>query len=149
MANYTHQIQTMLERVALRLSTLNQKGIVLNNTRYKLQILEISILKQVEKSPGISINEVGLLLQVDRVEITKSLRKLSSYKLIDKTQSKGDKRSVILDITEKGMNILKVYSQIEKGILDELLAKMTINDEKAILKFLSTISQMTDSSKNR
>jgi DNA-binding MarR family transcriptional regulator len=58
-----------------------------------------------------------------------------------KEENPCDKRSSYLVLGPTGIQFLEAYGEHEDIFLDFVLRDMTINEEKAIVKFLSKIQQ--------
>lgn len=143
MANYYDEISTLMKTVAHKLEIMNKKGIGYGKGFEKLSILETVIITKVYSHEKLStkdlINEVG----VDRGLVTTSTNRLIKKHILEKHQSNEDRRKFYLTLGSKGPELVKAMKHKEDDFLKFVLDEITINDAKAILKFLSKINQTT------
>lgn len=143
MANYYDEIGTLMRTVAHKLEIMNKKGISYGKGFEKLSVLETVIVTKVYGDESMStkdlINEVG----VDRGVTTTSINRLIKNNMLEKHQDQRDKRKFYVTLGKKGSELIKAMKLKEDDFLKFVLDEITINDAKAILKFLSKINQTT------
>lgn len=107
----------------------------------RFSIIEIMILEYLFENESMTSSELLNKMKLKRSKFLGITKKLVTAGYIEKKKSDIDKRSSILTLSKKGKSILKSYYEEENEFLDFVLADMTINEEKTIIKFLSKINQ--------
>ncbi len=126
------------------------------------------ILRILSVKPKISQKELFGMLDISKQSLSETLSKLEKEELITRTSSEEDKRSQIIEITEKGKDIIKNYHNQSfqdstvlddfteeelntlSGYLDRILTKFEndgiCNDDfmekrKSFEKFIATLNK--------
>lgn len=143
MANYTNEIQTMMEKVLTIMLEYERKEFNLVSLGVAVTMREWMLLKYIEKHEKVSIAQLADAFKMDRGTMATHLNKCLKNHLLTKRRSDEDKRSFELELTEVGKKVYEEMESREAQMLDFLLKEVTINEEKGILKFLSKITQLT------
>jgi len=141
MANYYREIYKMLDKVIYKACFLDRKGISFDRNGEKFSLLDIFIIKIVKKYSPTTMNEIIKGIDIDRGIVSPIINRLVQKKYLAKTKSDADKRVYKITLTEKGEELWEKINSREKGLLDFVLSDITLNEEKAVLKFLSKINQ--------
>jgi len=143
MANYYNEISMMMETVMHKIEIMNRSGLRFGKKKEKFNFLEILILRSVKDSPRILISELVNKIGVDRGVVTTCINKLCVNGYMGKEKSEIDGRRFHMSMTEKGEALYEAIQAKEDDLLKFILDEITINEAKAILKFLSKINQTT------
>lgn len=140
-ANYYNEINKMIEKTIYKLLILEKEGLPNGRKKMDLGLLDIIVLKKIGDEP--SVKQFSLIKDTDisRNIITPIIKKLVSKGYVTKEKSKIDKRVNMLTITDEGNKVRENMIGIQKEIMDYILHDITLNEEKAILKFLAKASQ--------
>ena len=142
MAVYHDEIKKISEKVFQKLIQYSKMGFIYQNNEYSfLDLIVLNMIYQKETSLTINqwIEEVQLKPSVAKA----TLNKLISFKSIEKKKNINDYRQFFLLITENGKKVMESFFSSEEEFLEFVLRDMTVNEEKAILKFLSKLNQLT------
>lgn len=131
----------MMEKLIYKISILDKEGLNLGIKGCKLSFLEIYIIKEIGSKKEYSIFNLVKETGIDRSSVTAIVNKLVLNRIIEKEKSKEDKRIHKLILTNLGEEIYDVIVKKEKEVLEFILNDITLNEEKAALKFLSKINQ--------
>jgi len=140
-ANYYNEINKMMEKIVNKTLILDKKGFNIGKKNEELSLLDIFIIKKVGNNSMKPIYSLVKETEIDRGIVTSIINKLVINGYMKKEKARDDKRVNMVALTEDGE---KVYSEILKRqieFLDFILNDITLNEEKAILKFLSKINQ--------
>lgn len=107
----------------------------------RFSIIELTILDHLRHHEDVILNDVLELVTIKRGKVLAILKKLMEAGLVEKHLNKQDRRSTFLKLTAAGQLLMNDYDKHEAEFLDFVLKDMTINEEKAIVKFLSKINQ--------
>lgn len=141
MANYYKEINKMLEKLVHRVLIYDRAGFKNGVKTEELSLLDIYILKKIGEAESKKIYELVNEMEIDRGIIASSTNKLVSYGYVEKEKSREDKRVYVLRLTEQGKRLWHKNNERHGELLNFVLADITLNEEKAILKFLSKINQ--------
>ncbi|QZY54249.1 MarR family winged helix-turn-helix transcriptional regulator [Crassaminicella profunda] len=142
MANYYHEINRMIDKLMHKVLVYDRKGFKING-KEELSLLDIHVLRKIGQQKHKKIYELVKDLEIDRGLIASVMKKLILSGYIIKERSEEDKRVYILKLTDEGKIMYEKTLDIQKNLLDFVLNDVTLNEEKAILKFLSKINQTT------
>ncbi|PAB59331.1 MarR family winged helix-turn-helix transcriptional regulator [Anaeromicrobium sediminis] len=145
MANYYNEINNMINKLIQKIIYYDTKGFKVGKDK-ELGLIDVYILRSIGLENK-KIYEVVKEIGVDRSLVATSLKKLSTYGYVIKEKSVEDKRAYVLRLTEEGVELYHKTWEIQSDILNFILETTTLNEEKAILKFLSKINQTTFESK--
>lgn len=141
MANYTNEIGHMLDRLHTKILSQDKAGFYKQKLGFKLSLMELLMLKRVGETGSIRLNDLIDALEVDRNLVTTTVKRLSTLKLVAKQQDEVDGRGQCLALTPAGQVLYGKILLLQKEELAFVLEGVSINEEKAILKFISKIVQ--------
>ncbi len=141
MANYTREIAHMLDRLNTKILAQDKNGYYIKQLKVELNLAEVLILKQLGESGSIKLNALIKHLEVDRNFINTTLKRMVTAKWVQKNPDPEDGRSQILSLLQPGRDLYHELLKQQQSELDFVLNDITINQEKTILKFISTIVQ--------
>jgi len=143
MANYYREINKMLEKVVHKILVLDKKGFKIGLKGEELSLLDIYIIKMIGKNEMMSIYNLVDETEIDRGVITSIVNKMVAGGYFKKEKSKEDKRVYMVMLTEEGKAIYEKILKEQNNLLDFILEEISLNEEKAVLKFLSKVNQTT------
>ncbi len=142
MANYTHQIKSMTQKTAKRLLVLHKKGFRMNHRHGQgLDLLDLLVIKTLGEQGQMKLLDLLALLEVDRLTINGVLGKLHKHGYLEREQCESDRRSYEVYLGDRGKVAYQEMIPTFDTMIDFILADMTVNEEKAVLKFLSKLNQ--------
>lgn len=141
MANYSREISHMMDRLNIKTLSQDKNGFYRKHLSIKLNLLEILMLKQIKEGETVRIHTLIKHLEIDRNLLNTTLKRLISLKLVTKRMDDLDKRGQIVEVTAYGEAIYEEIKLAQQNELDFMLSDVSINEEKAILKFISKIVQ--------
>jgi len=112
----------------------DRRELEVNGGRINLQ--EYLLLKMVRRDEGQTFQQMMEETSCSRNEVTAMVRRLLKQHLIQKGPASQDRRIRRLILTEEGKTHLQQLESMEQELLYGLLNEFTLNEEKAILKFL-------------
>ncbi|NLM04693.1 MAG: winged helix DNA-binding protein [Clostridiales bacterium] len=140
MRNYYIEINQYLERLIKNILAYDRDGIPIEGNT--LSLMEILIIRFLGREGKKKIYEVIEELNIHRNSLVTITNRLQHMKYVKKAPSLEDGRVQTLKLTKEGMDIYNKIIQEEKEILFALLNGFTINEEKAILKFLVKLDML-------
>jgi len=141
MANYYNEISNMIEKTIYRLMIADKNGLGIGTKNTDLSFLDIIVIKKIGDEEYVSQFSISKSTDISRGDITSIIKKLVACGYVTKKKSVEDKRANILTLTEEGKRVRKKIVDYQKCSIDYILHDITLNEEKAILKFLAKASQ--------
>lgn len=141
MANYYNEINELMDQLIYKILIYDKKGLKIGPRGGTLSLVDIHILKKMKEVENKKIYELVKEMEMDRSFVTAAVKKLVLNEYIEKKQLKDDKRVYTLNLTELGREIIEDVVKEQKSLLYYVLSETTLNEEKAILKFLNKINK--------
>lgn len=141
MAHLYNEIEVMLERVFTKLLAVDRRGLKINGKNEKFSFVDVMILRMIGLKDDVSIYDLIYELDVDRGIVSTSISKLTKGKYIEKMRSKQDGRVFMLSLTDEGKLLFEKLHEQENALVGFIMESSTINEQKAVLKFLSRVNQ--------
>lgn len=142
MAVYQREIKKISEKLIQKIENHMGSNIRILNRDYKLS--DLLILNQMAISEGErSIKSWAELLDIGQNETRAAIRRLVSWGDLERKKSSKDSREVLVGMTKRGYQVLEWFNDFEVALIDFVLRDLTVNEEKAVLKFLSKLNQLT------
>jgi DNA-binding MarR family transcriptional regulator len=142
LAVYQREIKKISEKLIQKIENHMGSNIRILNRDYKLS--DLLILNQMAISEGErSIKSWAELLDIGQNETRAAIRRLVSWGDLERKKSSKDSREVLVGMTKRGYQVLEWFNDFEVALIDFVLRDLTVNEEKAVLKFLSKLNQLT------
>lgn len=141
MANYTKEISHMLDRFQTKLLMQDKEGFYKKDLNLKLSMVELLTLRRIGELREVRLNDLIALLEIDRNLVNTTLKRLMALKLIGKEQDEADGRGQKVFLQPAGDVAYQKLLKSQGNEMAFVLNDVTINEEKAILKFLSKMVQ--------
>lgn len=107
----------------------------LYSTRFGLSIPEWRVMAVLGERPEISANAVAERTAMDKVAVSRAVRRLLKKGLIERHFAPEDRRRSVLALSGRGMEVYRQVVPLARRFEDELLAALT-QEEAAILSLL-------------
>jgi DNA-binding MarR family transcriptional regulator len=86
----------------------------------ELTIPQLKLLKLIARTETESISEIAAFLSVSNAAASKAVDRLARRGLVERVESKGDRRATRLSLTVKGTFLLKRYEDVQTRVLEGL-----------------------------
>ncbi len=141
LAHLYNEIEIMMERVLTKLLSVDRRGLKINGRNEKFSFVDVMVLRLVGLKDDMSIYDLINEIDVDRGIVSTSISKLSKGRYIEKQRSPYDGRVYLLNLTDEGRALFEKLQEQENDLVGFVMENSTINEQKAVLKFLSRINQ--------
>lgn len=141
MANYSNEIAKLLDRFQTKVLHQDKSGFFKKELGFKLSLVELLMLKRIAEKENIRISDLVEFLEVDRNLVNTTVKRLVTLKLVAKNQDRDDGRGQCLQLSPAGLVLYEKILLHQSKELAFALSDVTINEEKAILKFMSKMIQ--------
>lgn len=105
-------------------------------------VLEVNVLKIVEKNPDIILREISKLLNIPSSTLTSAVNRLEKRNLLKRIISERDLRSFGLVLTEEGNSALEEHYKQEMIIINSMLEVFDDSDERE--SFIKLFKKLVD-----
>lgn len=143
MSDYHKEIDLLSRKIVKKFVKYDREGLKIDDLNGKFSFFDVSVLNCIAEHEGIVVQDLIRELDMDRGVIATCIGNLVSKGYIDKRKSEEDKRKFILTLTDKGRRAQSQIIDKEEALLNFVLNDMSINEKKAVLKFLSKVNQTT------
>jgi len=109
----------------------------------KITLLNFFILKRIDEKNKIISTDLRDEIGVDYNTIRKEICNLENLGLVERNEDPRDKRKKFIQVTEHGKEQIKKVNWLIEDKLQFVINNFSVNEEKAVLKFLSRINQLT------
>ncbi len=124
----------------LRLANQRHAMIFQNNTMYGLTPTQFAALMRIAEQGKCSQNHLGRLAAMDVATIKGVVDRLKQKGLAVAEPDPGDKRRMLISLSEKGEAIVEDMRQVGHTITQETLAPLTASEQRNLIKILRKIS---------
>ena len=121
---------------------INQRAKKFNLNMTQVEILkELYDLKEHNNIEGISQNELGDRLHLDKITVTKQLNVLSNEGYVIRKVNEDDNRIKEVYVTEKGHEIKEDIKEVLKNVTEILSRDFSEEENKMIIDLLKRMSE--------
>lgn len=85
---------------------------------------QIEIVKLLDDEEMLPIGEIGAKLQISRAQMTHHIDNLVELSLIERKESKKDRRIIYVTLTDHGKDLLKVHKEKMKNAVRDMMSAL-------------------------
>jgi len=101
---------------------------------------EMHVLEAVKKTKDPSMSNIAGRLRVTVGTLTTSVNRLVEKGYATRKKDAEDKRKVIISLTDKALNSLRIHDEFHEEMLDALFSDMNIEEDEVLLQSLENLS---------
>lgn len=105
----------------------------------KLSITEIHIIEAIHKVKVPSMTEVAQKLMVTVGTLSTSVNRLIQKGFVASRRSEQDRRVVLLSLTQKGEEALKIHDDFHEKMIDNILENTKFNEDELLINSLQKL----------
>lgn len=133
----------MTEVILKKYMELEKTGVKGLSQTQVYNMSELLIITEIAKNGKLTTQDLHLSFQLDRGIINTIIARLMTQGLLKKQKDEEDKRKAYLSLTEAGQLFYQQFKGVQNDALDFVMKDFSINEQKAVLKFLSRVNQLT------
>lgn len=141
--NHNQSILKMVEILIKKFIEKDKAGIRVDELSQFNSFSELVLLNELGRIERIGTQDLLRIVELDRGILDTLMKHLMARNLIYKEKDEVDKRKAYIGLTDQGRLQLESFRRIEEESMQFVMHDMSINEQKAILKFLSRINQLT------
>ncbi|MFC4410478.1 MarR family winged helix-turn-helix transcriptional regulator [Chungangia koreensis] len=101
----------------------------------------VRILQHIEKSSSVGIREISDFLHVSQNTASEHVKRLIDKKFLEKKRDLTDERKVILNLTDRGREVLFRNTALDEDKLSVILRSLSDEEKSMIMKAFRLISE--------
>jgi MarR family transcriptional repressor of mepA len=113
---------------ALRLMVLRECDRLFREKDFPLDMDQVSVLRLLYNSPGLSQKEIGALLQRDKASVNRTISLFSEKGIVKVVTDKQDKRKTSIEFTSEGKNLVR-QTEVVLAKYEKYLASLFTEEE--------------------
>lgn len=137
MAKAREVLDELLVNVFNRINTI--EGMTLKKKGVKLSITEIHILDAIAKCEEATMSNVAKKLLVTVGSLTIAVDTLVNKGLVIRGSSENDRRKVILILTDKATEPLRIHSEFHDEMITKVISDMNLTDDSELINSLENL----------
>lgn len=141
--NYLESILRMMEIISRKFVQYDKSGMKMNGSSIQFSFMDLLVIIELTKNGKSTMQELLGFFDVDRGIMTTVVNRLGAAGFLVKDKDTQDKRKTFIQLTVLGEQLYQEIAESEREALGFVLKEMTINEQKAVLKFLSRVNQLT------
>ena len=114
--------------------TLRERGI-------KLSMNEVHVLEAIKKTSEPTMSNIARRLRITVGTLTTSANRLVEKGYAKRHREIEDKRKVIVSLTKKGVDVLKIHDQFHLEMIDATFSDMKLEEDEVLLQSLENLSE--------
>ena len=147
MNQYLMEITRMIDKLTVKSLHYEAEGVRVGKKNTSISLVDCFILKYFcedqHTNQKIGIGELMLQMNLSRKSVSAAVLRLQTKGYIERRVDELDKRKFNILLTVEGERIGQGLKNKELDYLQFILRETTTNEQKAILKFLSRVNQVT------
>jgi DNA-binding MarR family transcriptional regulator len=141
MSVYSNEINQMIHKILEKVVYEKDDERILMPKN--MTLLDFFILKRINAKDKVILTDLKDEVDIDYNTIRKEISYLENLDLINKIEDPNDKRRKFIQVTKQGKEQIKESEDQIEEKLKFVIKDFSVNEEKAVLKFLSRINQLT------
>lgn len=119
---------------------LSIEGQTLRERGVKLSMSEVHVLEAIQNSETKTMGDVAKRLRITLGTLTTSIDVLVRKKYVTRSRAKDDKRKVILQLTDAGLDTLRIHDGFHDEMIESVMTDLELEKDEALVKSLENIS---------
>ena len=120
---------------------LSIEGSKLKEAGVKISMNEMHVLEAVQKTEDPAMSNIARRLRVTVGTLTTSINRLVEKGYATRKREEEDKRKVIISLTDKAFEVLKIHDQFHEEMLSAVFEDMNLEEDEVLLQSLENLSE--------
>lgn len=118
--------------LSIEAQTLKKRGV-------ELSMNEVHVLEAIKLVENATMGNVAKKLRVALGTLTTAIDVLVKKGYVKRKRDKDDRRRVLLALTEKSEDVLKIHTDFHNEMIDSIFTDLSIQEDDVLLKSLENI----------
>ena len=132
-------INDLLVEVFNHILSIEQQN--LKNEGVELSMTEVHVLEAIVKTKDPTMTHIANRLRVTVGTLTTSINRLVEKGYVDRKRLKSDKRRVIVSVTPKADEVLKIHNQFHDEMIAATIQDMQLERDDNLIKALNNLKE--------
>jgi len=110
--------------------------------RFNVSAVEVEILQLLETDGEKKMKDIGESVKVKLSNLTNIVDRMETQKLVKRVNSKEDRRSIFVHLTNKGRDMLDKYNNYLREVSERMKSAVKDDEFRALISGLEKISQV-------
>lgn len=141
--NYNQSILRMMEIISKKFIEIDKTGLSGISQIHSHGLSDLLVMLELKNTGKMTTQDLHKSFSVDRGIINTIVARLMTQGYVKKERDAADKRKAYLSLTDSGEQCYEMLKELEQTALDFVMKDFSINEQKAVLKFLSRVNQLT------
>ena len=119
---------------------LSIEGEALRKRGIKLSMNEVHVLEAIQKTEEPTMTHLARRLRVTVGTLTTAMNRLVEKGYTTRYRLEADKRKVMITLTEKALEALRIHDQFHDEMIDAVIRDMNLEEDEVLLQSLKNIS---------
>lgn len=116
------------------------REIMMNSCKsHSLTMLQIHVLHMMKDKQEVKMKDIADKLMIATPTASSLVDKLSDQKLINRKADKDDRRNVLISLTAKGEDFLKLGLKVRNETMHKLINNLSITEKESFLNILNKL----------
>ncbi len=120
---------------------LSIEGSKLKERGVKISMNEMHVLEAIQKTNDPAMSNIARRLRVTVGTLTTSVNRLVEKGYATRKREEEDKRKVMISLTNKAREALKIHEEFHEEMLDALFEDMNLAEDEVLLQSLENLSE--------
>ncbi|MBT8061828.1 MAG: MarR family transcriptional regulator [Xanthomonadales bacterium] len=136
-------------RLSLLSNTLSEGIAVAYRKPFDLSVTEWRVIAVLGRFPGLTASEIRLRTAMDKVAISRAVKRLQARGLVERSEHREDRRRAHLKLSaSRGRKLFRRIVPRALEYENRLLSKLAPEDQHLLLRLVSKLQQAADSLKS-
>ena len=119
---------------------LSIEGAMLREKGVPLSMSEVHVLEAITKTETPTMGNIASKLRVTVGTLTTAINRLVTKGYVDRKREKDDKRKVLVFLTPKAYDVLKIHDEFHEDMIGSVIKDMKLGEDEVLIKSLQNIS---------
>lgn len=126
----------------------SQEQVIRQLSNSNISISELHLIEAADKcgEGRNTVSEIAQILDITNSSVTIAVNKLVVKGFLKKVKNENDRRSVYVELTEKGNYIKRYHEEYHKNMIKEIASTMTEEEKKALITGMKKLDAFFDQS---
>lgn len=120
---------------------LSIEGSKLKERGVKISMNEMHVLEAIQKTDDPAMSNIAKRLRVTVGTLTTSVNRLVEKGYATRKREEEDKRKVLISLTKKAIDVLKIHSEFHEEMLSAVFEDMNLEKDEVLLQSLENLSE--------
>ena len=120
---------------------LSIEGSKLKERGIKISMNEMHVLEAIQKTRDPAMSNIAKRLRVTVGTLTTSVNRLVEKGYATRKREEEDKRKVIISLTEKALEALKIHDKFHEEMVAAVFSDMNLEEDEVLLQSLENLSE--------